>query len=169
MAYLIPRHEPVVRERRDLRRLQIAVGLDVDDHRLAVALGEAADARRDAVARGGEGEREDHHGGEVASLHDVELVHQLAVVGPDGGDDPGVVPRLLLEHVEQLGQLARADVVEVRVAAVEQRAHAALLEILDQRAIVGRADREIAVPRERRHGDDGGGEVGGGDGGGLHG
>ena len=116
----------------------------------------------------GKAEREDHHGGKVARLHDVQLVHQLAVVGPDGGDDPRVLPCLLLEHVEQLGQLARPDVVEIRVAAVEQRAHAALLEVLDQRAIVGRADREIAVARERRHGDDGGGEVGGGDGGGFH-
>jgi hypothetical protein len=160
--------EPVVHERRDLARLEIAVRLDVHDHRLAEPLREAADAGHDAVAGGRKRERKDHHGRKAASPQRRELIDQLPEVGTDGWDDPRVVARLLLEHVEDLAQLARTDVVQVGVPAVQQRADAALLEVLDERAIVGAADRQVAMPRERRHGDDGGGEVGGADRGRLH-
>ena len=157
-----------VDEFRDEGGRQEILGLDVDDHAPPERIREQPDRARAAFGRGRKRLRQHHRGGERAVAQHARLVDQLAEIGARGRNDPGAGRGGLGEEIEDRRVLVEADVVEVRVAAVHQRRHAAALEMADQRAVRVRVEREVGAARERRHADDGAREVRAVDASGLH-
>jgi hypothetical protein len=70
--------------------------------------------------------------------------------GPDGGDHARGGRRALCQHVEQLAVFADGHVIEIRVAAVQQRTHAARFDMADQFLVGVDIERQIRAARERR-------------------
>ena len=165
---LDPRHQAVGYQPRDLLRRHVALLLHVDDDRLAELLREAPQSGLDP----GEGVqalvRQDHHRREREVPQHLGLVHHHAVGRPRGGHHQGVLRGRSGEHRQHAGVFAGTDVVEDRVAAVEQRVHAAGLDVADDPGVLGGGDAPFGIAGERRHGDDGSGETGGGDGACVH-
>ena len=75
----------------------------------------------------------------------------------------------LREQIEQLAVFADGDVIQIGVAAVQQGAHAARLDVPDQLAVFRGVERVIGAAGQRRHSHDGGGELAIEDGGDFHG
>ena len=163
-----PTDESVIHERGGEFRRDVTGIFDVKHGRHAGFFHEVTHGRRDASGLGREERGQQHRGGIFGAAQHFRLIHRGAIHRPDGGHDPHVLRREIGEHGEQALVFADADVVEIRVATVQQRADATFVEMADETAVLRFAERELRVPAERRDGDDGGNEVGVGGGRGLH-
>ena len=150
-----PIHDTIINQRLRVFRLQIAFKLDVEHDRFAVGLGEFADARGAAFGRGDVARGQHHHGGEIKIPQHSRLIHRGAIRGPDRRHHRGVRSGLFLQHRQRAGVLRQGNVIEHRVAAVEQRANAAGLEVAYDLGILGGANIEVRIARQRRHGNHG--------------
>ena len=113
---------------------QVAGRLDVDHGRLGQRVCEAPHAIRQAIVRVREGHGQQHRRGKSASAQHRGLVHHLAVVRPRRRQDPGVGTGQRGQHIHDARVLAQPHV-EVGVAAVHDAAHAAGLQMRQQRPV----------------------------------
>ena len=128
---------------RDRRRSQVAGRLDVDHGRLGQRVCEAPHAIRQAIVRVREGHGQQHRRGKSASAQHRGLVHHLAVVRPRRRQDPGVGTGQRGQHIHDARVLAQPHVVEVGVAAVHDAAHAAGLQMRQQRPVRSLVQRQV--------------------------
>ncbi len=94
-------HQPAGRFRRD-----VVLGLDIEDDRLAHGDGCAAQAGFNPFGRGRERHRQRHCRGHLRPAQDFGLVDQLAVIGAEGRDQPGIRPDRLDQEIEHFGIFA---------------------------------------------------------------
>jgi hypothetical protein len=98
--------------------------------------------------------------GIAPAFQDRGLVQQLAVIGTDGGDEPGVRRDGGLQPVEPVAEAGDRPAVHIGVAAIEQRRDAAALEVPDQGRIGLPVRLVIGAERQRGHREHGAGEIG---------
>ena len=87
-------------------------------------------------------------------LQQRDLIQHPAERRADAGDQQQVVgkPR---QKVEELAEFVQRDVIEKRVAAIEQPRDAARRDVIDQLAVLREVDRSPGglLPRQRWHGE----------------
>jgi hypothetical protein len=145
----------IAREPGDVLRLDVTIILDVKKDRDSGGVGESTDARFHPLGGRDPLLREEHDRGEAVLAQNFRLIKARAERGARGWDDQGIRAGGVLEEREDLVVFREGKVVEVGVAAVEQRRHAARFNMFDELAIFGGVQGKVAVAAQRRDGEDG--------------